>query len=260
MITVNDLENYTPGGTTTITLGNPYKIAPRDYLNFASEDLKEKKDKRSLVNALSNAKRSLHFQIDLLTKAFGISNLAPKKRLDFPRKLEFCVQCGIVGPQILRKMNQLRNTVEHEYYVPELDEVKDFIDITELFIVATDHILKNFPNDIEFRSPEIDLFGIPRRGIGIIIKPYDGKITIHINDFITEPKPRLDNAENIYEEYKEISNGLKEGVQLPDMSDEERIKYYRAISRKVISNKLEFSVNDGKDYFEWVSFVLNKRY
>jgi len=198
MITPNDLINYTPVLSSAIVLDTPHKITTRDYLNFASEDLKEKKDKRSLVNALSNAKRSLHFQIDLLTKAFGISNLAPKSRLDFPRKLDFCVQCGIVGPQILRKINRLRNIVEHEYYVPELNEVEDFIDITELFIAATDHLLKNFPHQTEFQSPEIDSFGIPRKDIEIVIEPDNGKVTIHI-------------GENIYKEYKERSNDLREG-------------------------------------------------
>ncbi|MCK9293719.1 MAG: hypothetical protein M0P70_01435 [Desulfobulbaceae bacterium] len=259
MIRPSDLENFSQGCATTYTLNSPYSITSWDYLGFAKEDLKEEKEDRTLVNALSNAKRALHLQIDILTKTFGIMYINPKRRFDFPQKLDFCVKCGIVGPQILRKINRLRNAVEHEYYVPDINEVEDFIDITELFVAASDVILRNFPHDIEFRSPEIDLFGIPKRGVGIVIEPSQGKVIIHINDFIAEPRPNREDAEDIFREYKERSKNLRDGDPLPDLPDEVRMKYYRAISRKTKSVKIEFSVKDSPNYFEWVSFAITKR-
>lgn len=260
MITVTELEYYSKGGATTTAIDVPYDIRPREYLNFASEDYKDNKDSiRSRINALSNAKRALHRQIDLVTKIFGISKLTTKRYFDFPHKLEFCSKCGIVGPQILLKLNKQRNSVEHDYYFPSPSEVEDFIDITELFLAATENILENFPCETEFHSPEFDLFGMPKRGIGVVIEPYEGVVTIHINDFIAEPRANQEDAEIIHAEYRKISDSLRDGKQIPNITEEERLKYHRAIVHRKISTKTKFTINDSKDYFEWVSFVMNKK-
>jgi hypothetical protein len=114
-------------------------VSPRAYLLFAVADLQASNDERSRVNALSNAKRALHFQVELIAKAYGFTKM--HKRTSFYEKLEFCRKCGIVGPRILGKINKLRNAVEHAYHLPAQTEVEDFVDVVELFLTATDRYL-----------------------------------------------------------------------------------------------------------------------
>ena len=115
---------------------------PRTYFNFAIEDLHAISE-RSLVNSFSNAKRCLHFQIDLLSKALVVQKVKGY-RSTFPEKLDFCKKSGLVGTKILYKLNKIRNVMEHEYYIPQQDEVENFIDVVELFLAATGRFIKNF--------------------------------------------------------------------------------------------------------------------
>lgn len=57
------------------------------YLCFAKSDLGDGKETRNFVNAVSNAKRVLHYQLAALSKAFGWEIL--KERNNFPAKLIF---------------------------------------------------------------------------------------------------------------------------------------------------------------------------
>lgn len=147
-------QDYCPSWTR---LELPEGIQPKSYLEFANMDIMSSDEPRCLVNALSNAKRALHFQIELLTDAFGISHTVKKtKYVSFPERLKFCSKCGIVSPRILAKLNKVRNEVEHDYYLPARDEVEDYIDIVELFLAATDRFFYQFPSDIEFLCESLD--------------------------------------------------------------------------------------------------------
>ena len=146
--------DYCPSWTR---LEFPEGIQPKTYLEFANTDVKSTDEPRCFVNALSNAKRALHFQIEILTDAFGISyTVKNTKYISFPERLKFCSKCGIVSPRILAKLNKVRNEVEHDYYLPSRDEVEDYIDIVELFLAATDRFFYQFPNDVEFLCKSID--------------------------------------------------------------------------------------------------------
>ena len=79
------------------------ELKPRDYFNYAIKDLENEQDSRSLINALLNAKKALHYQIDLLIDAYGFNS--HKNRNSFPVKLDYCKRCGIVSPRILSKLN-----------------------------------------------------------------------------------------------------------------------------------------------------------
>jgi hypothetical protein len=79
-------EHYTrfEAGSPSLTrVELPKNVSPRLYLEFAQADLAEKSTARTRVNALSNAKRALHFQIDLITQSFGIERLPQSKRSNF---------------------------------------------------------------------------------------------------------------------------------------------------------------------------------
>jgi len=137
------------GGTGFSTLDLPDNISPRMYFDFAKNDLESGISKRTKINAFCNARRALCFQLEIIAKAFGFEKLSKKKYTSFPQKLEFCQKCGVIGPQILKKLNRTRNLVEHEYYIPTEVEVKDLLDVVELFLAATDHFIFSFPEGLE---------------------------------------------------------------------------------------------------------------
>jgi hypothetical protein len=118
---------------------------PRSYLRFAEEDLGELDCDRTRINALSNAKRALHLQIELLTNALGYDRWTDKAREGFPRRLRFAEKCGLVTPRILAKINRLRNEVEHDYLLPGRSTVEDYADVVALYLEASDRVVRGFP-------------------------------------------------------------------------------------------------------------------
>lgn len=119
-----------------------------DYLSFAKQDLLDGQTSRHLVNSIANAKRALHLRLEDLCLGFGAGNLKKLKR--FPQLMEYVQFCGIIAPGVLRRLNDLRNDVEHDYKVPELAEVEIYIDVTELFLSATDRWRNRQPCEIDY--------------------------------------------------------------------------------------------------------------
>jgi hypothetical protein len=119
-----------------------------DYLSFAKQDLLDGHTSRHLVNSIANAKRALHLRLEDLCLGFGAGNLKKLKR--FPQLMEYVQSCGIVAPEVLRRLNQLRNDVEHDYEIPKLIEVEIYTDVVELFLSATDRWRDRQPCDAEY--------------------------------------------------------------------------------------------------------------
>jgi hypothetical protein len=211
-----EYDAYSPG-----RIPLPKNSSPRVYLNFARSDFSESATSRGRVNALANAKRALHFQVDLITNALGINKLHNAKHLSFPQKIAFCRDCGVTSPSILQKLNRVRNKAEHEYSIPTKTQVCDYIDIIELFLAATDRILYQFPEELNciFNSrtnlslPDISTILMPI-GEGLLYLHYHPG---HLTDFDTM---------NVYDWRKKHS-----------------IKIY---------------VKDGFPYYQWVQFLLEK--
>lgn len=126
------------------------EIDPESYLSFARSDQLDEDIPRSLINAVSNAKRAFHGRVEMLCDVFGWKQLNGRKRAAFSQRLDFLNACGVISPNILRKLNATRNKVEHDYHVPEKSEVEDYVDIVELFLIATKDLLRKFPEQIEF--------------------------------------------------------------------------------------------------------------
>jgi hypothetical protein len=109
-------------------------LEPRDFLNFAVADSGALGDERNRVNCLGNSKRAIDCQVDRLIQRLGYLPLARKERWDIPRKLKFIERVGVVAPRILRRLNTLRNRLEHQFSPPAKDQVEDALDIATLFI------------------------------------------------------------------------------------------------------------------------------
>jgi hypothetical protein len=114
----------------------PWELSPAELLGFADADLDGESDNRALVNALSNAKRALHCQVDSILYALGLHSVT--ESWSFPRKLELLSDLGIVTRQALGRVNESRNLTEHDYVIPSESEVRLFCDVVALFIEATD--------------------------------------------------------------------------------------------------------------------------
>jgi hypothetical protein len=112
----------------------PWDISPFEYLRFAQADI-EDISKRGIVNALSNAKRSLECQLDSLMLAFEMHGVS--KKWNVPKKLEILKKINVIAPRVLAKTNRHRNEMEHEYSCPTHEVVSDFVDVVALFLDAT---------------------------------------------------------------------------------------------------------------------------
>jgi hypothetical protein len=150
------ISSYFPGGSSCEYYSNGKDVYPSTYLDFSKDDLNDGNDRRNRVNAVGNAKRAFHLQIEMLCDAFGWSALHNDKIIGFPPKLEFLNTCGILSPNILKKLNKKRNAIEHDYFIPSLDEVEDYLDIVELFIMATKSLLDSFPSEVWYELMKDD--------------------------------------------------------------------------------------------------------
>lgn len=177
------IANYCQMGGVSGYCSSGKDVYPSSYLEFAKEDLSEGSERRNHVNAVSNAKRAFHFQVEMLCDAFGWQVLYKTKYKGFPERLEFLEKCGILSPNILRKLNKKRNEIEHDYYIPSIEEVEDYLDIVELFLMATKDILDRFPEHIDYELMKDSIYDssldLPET-ITVIIAMSKGEIFINL--------------------------------------------------------------------------------
>jgi hypothetical protein len=158
--------------TTTVEL--PWALLAADYLRFARTDLRGGST-RGDVNALGNAKRALHCRIDSVLYTTGFWKRAERERWDFADKEQLMAEIQIVAPLILRRINKLRNRVEHDYAAPDdRDQLGDFIDAVELFLAGTEHaassryLTATFVREAGGRSIEASFAGDPRLSVRLL--------------------------------------------------------------------------------------------
>lgn len=124
-----------------ITKTLPFNLEAEDFINYAKLDIKGNTD-RDFVNALSNIKRAIENRMDGILFAFKYQKIA--KDWNFPDKVNRLNGLGIISPRILRKINRIRNLLEHQYRIPKKREVEDAYDVAILFIAYTKNFIKKF--------------------------------------------------------------------------------------------------------------------
>ncbi|MCD4843133.1 MAG: hypothetical protein K8R25_01470, partial [Methanosarcinales archaeon] len=137
----NDFGNIEFDSWSVRSIESPFDLNAEDFLKFAEEDIEgiEAKDR---INALGNIKRAIENRVDLLHYAFGFRNV--RENGDFPTKLERLNELNIVAPRILRKINKIRNLLEHQYKLPDKEEIEDAVDIGILFIEYSNKFIYKF--------------------------------------------------------------------------------------------------------------------
>jgi len=137
---------------------NPNGIEPVEYLNFAKADIRSE-DVRGAINAIGNAKRTIHLLIDCFFEILGLHKAYGK--LNFPDKLSIIEKLEGFPTRLIQSLNEKRNFVEHDYQAVDIKEAQDFIEITEMFfrlcypflkhMIIGIHVgLKNDSRDIEW--------------------------------------------------------------------------------------------------------------
>lgn len=138
-----------------------FELMPDDFLIFAKEDYKNL-DNRGLIGVVSNSKRAIDCQVDWIISYFGFDYLNfceskyPYVKLlidefesdancnkDSSFKLRFIQALEIAPTFLISKIRTFRNKLEHEYIMPTEEEAREAIEISELFINATQNVVSN---------------------------------------------------------------------------------------------------------------------
>lgn len=127
------------GGSILKIDPNRFEINPREFLEYAYSDF-ELEGNRGLINALTNVKRSIECQSEIIHYSLGI----PYENLDFPTKMENLQKWGFSPSVILKHINKIRVALEHFYKIPDPERVDDAIQIAQLFLDVTTLLLSNF--------------------------------------------------------------------------------------------------------------------
>ncbi len=141
-INLTDMTLRTTSGTNFNK--KTFDISPKDFLKFAKEDLKEGNEK-GFINSITNSKRAIDCQIDqtieiLISKCDDFNpNVNDflkyfEFETDIPTKLRIIHALNLAPSLIISKSRTLRNKLEHIYQKPNLQEVKEALDVADLFI------------------------------------------------------------------------------------------------------------------------------
>lgn len=107
---------------------------PLDYLAYAKTDLSAG-DQRGKINALGNAKRSIHLVVDQLMFAWGLQKAY--KKTEFPDKLAILKNLDAFPTRMITDLNHARNLMEHDFEDIGDDDVSKFVEIAEMFLLLT---------------------------------------------------------------------------------------------------------------------------
>ncbi len=74
--------------------------------------------------------------------------------MELSEKIDTLKDIGIIAPRILKKINTIRNLLEHRYKLPNKGEVEDAIDIATLFLEYTKNFIYNFVDEYDCYDKE----------------------------------------------------------------------------------------------------------
>ena len=114
-------------------------IKPYEYLMFAKEEA-ESNTVNGNINSIQNIKKCNHLLVEKLFYMLGLGNIYYKTK--FPKNLDVLKQVGAFPIHLLKKLNSLRNVVEHEYKSIDNSTVLELVDYTEVFYRLCHNYLK----------------------------------------------------------------------------------------------------------------------
>lgn len=94
-----------------------YEITPKEYLHFAKEEI-NKETLNGNINALGHLKRAVDGQMDCFFEVINLKRIVKNKNLKFDVKISFLQKAGVITANSMKKLNKIRNEMEHEYKQP----------------------------------------------------------------------------------------------------------------------------------------------
>jgi hypothetical protein len=117
------------------SLGFPaFDFSPFDYLTFARKS-HSTNTPESRVDCISHLKHAVDCELDMFLHVLGF------KKLEHVHKKLYIVEMGVFDVRSLRKLNRIRNKVEHEYMDPSAEDLEVFFDLVQSFVNALDGLL-----------------------------------------------------------------------------------------------------------------------
>lgn len=105
---------------------------PYDYLEYAKNNMIIG-GTQGAIDSISNAKRTIHLIIRQFFKLFGLEEAYGDKH--FPEQLKIIRLLNAFPTRMIDSLNKNRNIVEHDYRYIDIEKVKDFVDIAEMFLL-----------------------------------------------------------------------------------------------------------------------------
>jgi hypothetical protein len=143
--------------------GIEFELMPEDYLEFAKNNIKSH-DIQNGIEGISNAKRAIECQVDLLIKSIGYDFKIFDKRRSYPEVKKFINQyyseeqydgltdrlkllniLGLAPTMVISHVREMRNLIEHEYKIPSFNDVKNAVEIADLFINSSNRKFSDAP-------------------------------------------------------------------------------------------------------------------
>ena len=123
-------------GADGTSLDYKFEVNPEEFLDRAEQDY-EAGGSAALLNSITNAKRAIHCQIDKVIYCIGFD----AKSMKIVSKINLLKDIGFVAPRIMRRIDNARNLLEHEYKHPTIEEVQDALELVGIFIDASNRSL-----------------------------------------------------------------------------------------------------------------------
>jgi len=116
-----------------------FELFPFDYLEYAEAEMAgiETNDNKK-INCIAHLKRAIECELDSFLYAMSLSKFI--KPDNFPTKMEWLGAMGIFTPRSLQRLNTIRNRIEHDYTIPNIQDIELYFDLASTFI----HTLEGF--------------------------------------------------------------------------------------------------------------------
>lgn len=123
-----------------------FELFPFDYLEYAETEMVgiEENDNKK-INCVAHLKRAIECELDSFLYAMGLSKFI--KPDNFPTKMEWIGEMGIFAPRSLRRLNAIRNEMEHDYSVSKAQDIELYFDLASAFIHTLEGFLLLVDND-----------------------------------------------------------------------------------------------------------------
>lgn len=205
-----------------------FEVTPENFLAYAKENI-NLKTKKGLIDGMSNAKRAIECQIDSIINFLGYDYKVFDRRSSYQNTKKFINAhfaedtvdgitdrikllniLDITPSFLISKIRSLRNRVEHEYIIPSFSEVKEAIEIAELFINSSMRRINWTIRTIMFGSNYGDKLGKRNDGstytISVVHPKYMDIAIDNIENGVIDVILMRDNSNYAPYDFKESSN------------------------------------------------------